>query len=569
VRVASINRELDVYLQRQLRNESTGGAYADLRAQFYDRLQTIYGDPNAAISLENVYSDFTTAVQALVTNPSDSSARINALNAASVLTQRLQTLTADVQSLRGEAEQGLADTVDSANGILRSIAQLNSQLSASHTADASKADLLDQRDHYLDQLAELMDVRITMNEFNTVSVFTSSGQQLVGAEASVLSFDPQGMMTPAAHWSADETERQVGTIELLNPSGGSIDLIATRTFRSGRIKAYLEMRDEVLVQAQAQLDEFAAGLARALSDVTTQGTAAGGPNPVPAGFDLDTAGLLDGNAIKVTYRDIATSTTRTVTFVRVDHPPLPTIKNTDPNNRTVAIDWSLGLANAIAQMNAATGAQVVFSNPAGTTLRILDDGAGATSDVNAASVTKTTSSFTAGVAAMPFFMDGSNLYTGAISDGYGQSVGLAGRIAVNRALLDDPRLLVAYDGIATTPAGDQKRPQFLYDQLTAASIAYSPDTGVGTTASPFTGTLPSFLRLAMSQQGGAASSAQSLSEGQKMVVDALQQRFNDTAAVNVDQEMSNLLILQTAYGANARVFTVVKDMIDELLRIVS
>jgi flagellar hook-associated protein FlgK len=33
--------------------------------------------------------------------------------------------------------------------------------------------------------------------------------------------------------------------------------------------------------------------------------------------------------------------------------------------------------------------------------------------------------------------------------------------------------------------------------------------------------------------------------------------------------MSNLLILQTAYGANARVFTVVKDMIDELLHIFS
>jgi flagellar hook-associated protein 1 FlgK len=77
VRVASVSRELDQYLQKQLRTESSGGAYADLKAQIYQRLQEIYGDPNSASSLESVFSDFTTAAQALVTSPSDSSARIN------------------------------------------------------------------------------------------------------------------------------------------------------------------------------------------------------------------------------------------------------------------------------------------------------------------------------------------------------------------------------------------------------------------------------------------------------------------------------------------------------------
>ena len=43
---------------------------------------------------------------------------------------------------------------------------------------------------------------------------------------------------------------------------------------------------------------------------------------------------------------------------------------------------------------------------------------------------------------------------------------------------------------------------------------------------------------------------------------ALQQRFNDTAAVNIDEEMANLLSLQNAYAANARVMTTVKEMLD-------
>ncbi len=35
----------------------------------------------------------------------------------------------------------------------------------------------------------------------------------------------------------------------------------------------------------------------------------------------------------------------------------------------------------------------------------------------------------------------------------------------------------------------------------------------------------------------------------------LQQRVNEASGVNIDQEMANLITLQTAYGANARVMT--------------
>ena len=68
VRVSAINRELDIYLQRQLRTEASGGAYADLRAQFFSRLQQMYGEPGADATLEVAYNDFTTTLQALATS---------------------------------------------------------------------------------------------------------------------------------------------------------------------------------------------------------------------------------------------------------------------------------------------------------------------------------------------------------------------------------------------------------------------------------------------------------------------------------------------------------------------
>jgi flagellar hook-associated protein 1 FlgK len=70
----------------------------------------------------------------------------------------------------------------------------------------------------------------------------------------------------------------------------------------------------------------------------------------------------------------------------------------------------------------------------------------------------------------------------------------------------------------------------------------------------------------VSMQSAAANSANNLQSGQDIVVNALQSRFNSKSAVNIDTEMANLLTLQSAYGANARVMSTVKAMLDSLIQ---
>ncbi|HEY2594383.1 MAG TPA: flagellar basal body rod C-terminal domain-containing protein, partial [Chloroflexota bacterium] len=45
------------------------------------------------------------------------------------------------------------------------------------------------------------------------------------------------------------------------------------------------------------------------------------------------------------------------------------------------------------------------------------------------------------------------------------------------------------------------------------------------------------------------------------------QKFNSTSGVNIDNEMGNLIVLQNAYAANARVMSVVQSMMTTLLQI--
>ncbi|WP_204301559.1 flagellar basal body rod C-terminal domain-containing protein, partial [Stenotrophomonas maltophilia] len=61
-----------------------------------------------------------------------------------------------------------------------------------------------------------------------------------------------------------------------------------------------------------------------------------------------------------------------------------------------------------------------------------------------------------------------------------------------------------------------------------------------------------------------ADTAKQLNDGQQVVLSQLQARFDASAGVNIDTEMSTLIQLQTAYGANARVMSAVKEMFDIL-----
>jgi flagellar hook-associated protein 1 FlgK len=461
--------------------------------------------------------------------------------------------------------------VIAANNAMAQIANINKQLQSNAQTDGSTAALLDQRDQYIDQLSQLMDIRTVTNNLNQVTVFTNSGVQLVGTEASQLSFNPQGTMTPNTLYNTDPTKSNVGTITINFPHGGSYDMVSTNSIRSGKIAAYLELRDNTLVKAQAQIDQLAASMSSALSDKTTSGVAAPASVAPQAGFDVDLTGLQSGNVIHISYKDNVTGATHNLSIMRVDDPsvlPLSNTATTDPNDEVLGIDFSGGMSSVISQLNSALGttAHLQFSNPSGSTLRVLDDGAPNLSNVTAASVTTTISSLTSGNAQLPLFTDNGVLYSGAITAGGSQQTGLAGRISVNPALLGDPSRTIVFSTNPPTAAGDTTRSDFILSQLSTGSYRYSPETGMGTTGAPFTGTLLNFTRQFISQQGESATAAKQLADGQDVVLNTLQEKMSATSGVNIDDEMAHLLALQNAYSANARVMSSIKQMYDTLMQ---
>jgi flagellar hook-associated protein 1 len=560
---AGINRNLNTLLQSQLWTETSGASYADLATQYYQELQPIYGTPGSSSSFDGIYATFTNAVQALAANPSAAAAQSTVIGAAQALTQNLNAMTGTIQQLRTQAEQSIAGDVTTANNLLQQIAQINGKLEGTTQLDSAAATLEDQRDQAVTQLAQLMNVTVIKNSDNQLSVFTGTGQQLVGGpQASQLAFDNAGTMSATSLWNADPSQDTAGTITLTAPSGPGTDLIASGAIRSGQLAALLQMRDGTLTQAQNQLDEFANQMAQTLSNVTTGGTAV--TAGAQSGFKVGIGGVLPGNAVQLTYTD-AGNTAHTLTIVSLAAGGSLPLQNSaaNPNDQTIGIDFSGGINSVVSQLNASFGSVLQFAN-AGGSLQVLNAGAGTT--VNALSATSTVTAPASGNAQVPLFTDGSNPITGAISATGSQTTGLAGRIAVNPALVATPASLVAF--AAGTPAGDPTRPNFILQQLTAATPTFSAATGIGSAQAPYSGTLSNYLGQVISQQSQAASAASNLQQGQDTVLNALQQRLNDQSGVNIDTEMSNLIALQSAYSANARVMTTVQQLLATLMQVV-
>ena len=566
VQVLAATRNVDSFLQAQIRTETGKSAKLNVYDSFLSRVNGMFGAPDSESSVASSVSAMIAKLQAVATSPDDPAARQTFLNSATNLASQLNSMSKQLQGMRLEAEQNISTAVDTANTQLQAIADINNQISQRRATSVSTADLEDQRDIAIDKLSTLMDIKAVRRDDGTVAVFTGGGQLLLDKQPVSLTFDEHTSLDATSSYNIDPTKRTVGTVMLRNGTT-SVDLIASGAFRSGSISGYLDMRDRVLPQAQAQLDEMASQMALALSTETVAGAPV--TSGAATGFSIDATSLLSGNSINLTYTDTPAGTQHKITIVKVTDPTVLPLSNTataNPNDTVVGINFNQPMAGIIADIQAALPASVVVDNPSGNLISFVDDGVAGTSDVNAVSASVTSTGLTGTGTGLPLFVDGHSqgVYSGSL-DNPPQVVGFAGRIMVNAAIIANDTSLVVYG--AGVLIGDDARPLDMLARLSDNSRSYSAATGIGNATTPFNGSIDSFARRIVSVQAAQAQNASDNATAQATVSGALQEKFDSETGVNIDNEMSNLIIFQNAYAANARVISTIKELFDVLVSI--
>ncbi len=564
VRSTGAQRMLDVLVQRQLRLETGGAGYTGVATSYQSALDKLFGPPGGASALDTTFNKFTQSLQALTADPASATMRSQALASAGFLASTLNSLSTDVQSMRAQTETAMGTVVNRINQLLENFSGLNASIVAG--GENASAALLDERDKVIDEIARYMDIRVIDTPTSGVSLTTSGGLALFSGTVPVrLGFDGRGDIGAQSLYSTNPAQRGVGTISLIDGSGNSVDLIANGAIRSGELAALIELRDRTLVQAQDQLDALAAGMSQALSDRQAPTTAV--TVGAQTGFDIDLSTLpASGNAMTFSYRDTTTGLLRTVKVVRVEDASQLPLPNDGSANQVIGMSFAGAPASIVGALNTAFGPALAFSN-AGSTLRVLDNGA--TSTMTAADARITNTALTGSGGEIPLFYDKGNaqVFTGSF-DGGSKTRGFAQRIAINPAVAADPSRLVIYQTLpATTPEGDVTRPQLMLDRLTTSSRAFATTTGLGGSGAPYAGTIATFAQRIVEQRGAAAEAAKQLDTGQQVALSSVQARFDEDAAVSIDAEMAQLTLLQNAYAANARVFSAAKELLDMLLRL--
>ncbi|MAA97571.1 MAG: flagellar hook-associated protein FlgK [Stappia sp.] len=567
----SMSRFLDLAVQGQYRTSLAQQSYASVAQEYTARLDSLFGTIEDSGSIASGVNNFIASMSNLASGPEDESYRLEALRTAQTLANTLNSMSSDIQNMRQTVEATIGEQVNRVNDLLSSIKDLDRQIVAASQDGDQPVGLMDQRDVMLEELSTYMDIEVKPTEQGGVRIHTSGGTMLYDVDVMKLKFDGRGNINANTTYDINSADRGVGTLVLENAEGSQIDLLSTRSLKSGSLLGLVNMRDQILPDAQAQLDELAASMARAFSTHEQEGT------PYPAtgtqtGFELDLANMQPGDSLTFDVKDVATGRTKSVTVYRSDGTEDPALTATrDPDDIFLAVDFSSGNSATIAaNIQAAVDGDsrlgpglLNFSNPAGSTLRMESTNPAATRMVSASAHETVTDSSSHSDAFALFTDDDGSTYTG-MNDGRPNVTGFASRIRVSQELLDNPSLLVEYTPDVAN--GDPARPQAILDRLQKAEVAVSPATRIGGNNSIFKGTISELVTASVSHQSGKAAQAKAAATGQDVVTSNLKSRLDDSSKVNVDQELAQLVTLQNAYAANARVMQVVRELYDILMR---
>ncbi len=260
VEVAAISRAADQFLATAgYIAEAAKGASA-ARRDILARAQASFGDPAGASSMFASVDAYWAALTQLGVDPSSTLRRDDAVAALNTAYDEIGRVSAELQQLASETDQRIGEAVQEVQSLSNRIASLNKevQLTRHSGADASAAE--NAQAALVDQLSALLDIRVSALAEGGVTVRTSGGGLLVGAEAATISYTPNSAEF-AAH-----------NVIQFNPQLGS-GLNLEPYISGGKLGGLIEARDTDIPALAEALGGVAAGLGDVLNEVHNENTA--------------------------------------------------------------------------------------------------------------------------------------------------------------------------------------------------------------------------------------------------------------------------------------------------------
>jgi len=247
-----ITRVVNETLIRDVNQQTSVAGYASVQQDYFQQIQNFQGSPTGGTSLPDQVTNLKNAFTQLSQSPSDPTLQSQVLTAAQQTANQINNFANLLTGMRTQAEGDISANIKTINSDLNAIAQLNVQITTLAAQGQNIADLQDQRDTAINDVAKYLQITTSTNG-NTVTVLTSTGQVLANDAAQTLYFTPANIL-PTSYYPGGG----LSGITIGSPTGTDI---GAQGNLGGRIGGLLNLRDQAIPQYTAQLDEFSENLA--------------------------------------------------------------------------------------------------------------------------------------------------------------------------------------------------------------------------------------------------------------------------------------------------------------------
>jgi flagellar hook-associated protein 1 len=508
VALEQLRRNVDESLMNRLRISLGDKAMVAAEQQNIGQIESSMnelGDVNLSKQLQAFFNAFSE----LQNDPQSAGNRDIVLTTASSLVSQLQQQRTDVLSFRDDLNNQIQSGTTRAGELVENIRDLNVRVVAMEGGGQAGANALrDQRDQYLSELSELIQVQSREQPDGSVNLY-------VGNELLV-----QGGMSRGLTTSLDNTDGIVRAVVRFSDNNGTVKL------QSGRLAGLIAARDEQVLPHVDQLNTLAATLIQEVNKLHSSGQGledGGWYTDVEGTYDVSDAALaLDDSQIGLGFTPqngsfLMTMTDSTgvakTTTVTVDLDGV----GADDSLNSLAARINASVPNATATVTSDNRLKLTAAN--GYTMTFAED----TSNVLAALGINT-------------FFTGKD----------------AQDIDVNSLLLEEPARLAA--GVNRTPG----------DGTTAGRIAALSGTSVQSIGNR---SITDFYNGIVNNVAVKGAAANASVEAHDAVTMALTTQRESISGVSLDEETVQLLKLERSFQGAARFTSVVDRMIQEMMSI--
>lgn len=251
VKINGIVRQVDTQVIADRRLAGAEFGYRATTSSYINRIEDLIGTPDQEGSLSGRIAGFENALIVASSRPDAAERLESAALSARDLAESINSIADGIQSARTDADRSIADQIERLNQALQGVQQLNSSITASIAKRTDTSGLQDQRRVLIDEISEMVPVRMLDRDNGAVALYSTGGAILLDGSAVEVEFEPSNVVNPFL--SIDD-----GTLSGLTIGGFAVNTSsASGRLHGGTLGAQFQIRDELAPEAQNQIDALA------------------------------------------------------------------------------------------------------------------------------------------------------------------------------------------------------------------------------------------------------------------------------------------------------------------------